>query len=150
MSGGGLGATLVVTVAAVWLAIAAALTLVAERRIRRANAILAAAQSSAALLAAAPARPLLVAANGRIEVDATLLRDLGVDNEPTTLDALVGETSGLVGDDVAALKQALDQSRLWRGGIRKPGADCRVAARVRRAGRAGAGALCSGHNIIVA
>ncbi|MCA1653271.1 MAG: PAS-domain containing protein, partial [Sphingomonadales bacterium] len=109
---GGLTVTIVVTVAAAWLAIAVALSLFAERRIRRANSILAAAQSSAALLAAAPARPLLVRADERVEVDGGLLRDLGLAEEPARLDDLAGEASGLLAEDVAVLKAKLSRSRL--------------------------------------
>ena len=112
MSGaGGSIAAIVVTVAAAWLAIALALSLYAARRMRRANAILAAARSSAALLAAAPARPMLVRGDGRIEIDPGLLRDFGLDEDPGRIELLVGNERGLVAEDVDALATALDQSR---------------------------------------
>ena len=52
-------ATVVIILAAFWVAIAALLLIMAIRRTARANAILASARSTAALLRAAPARPLL-------------------------------------------------------------------------------------------
>lgn len=109
---GGSGVVIVVSMAAIWLAIALALTLFAERRIRRANAIIAAAQSSAALLAAAPARPLLVRPDERVEVDPGLLRDFGLAEEPARLGDLAGVDRGLLPEDVTGLKAALAQSRL--------------------------------------
>ena len=111
-AGGQFGGMIVVTVAAVWMAVALALSLFAERRIRRANAILSAARANAALLAAVPSRPLVVRADERIEIDAGLLRDFGVVGEPQTIDDLIGEGSGLLNDDVAALKAAIVRSRL--------------------------------------
>ena len=122
MNGAGqYSAAILVTVAAAWLAIALALSLFAERRIRRANAILASAQACAALLAAAPARPLVVRADERIEIDTGLLRDFGLVDPPLKLDDLIGEANGLLAEDVADLKAALMRSRLGAEAI-----DCQV------------------------
>ncbi len=97
-------ATVVIILAAFWVAIAALLLIMAARRTARANAVLASARSTAALLRAAPARPLLVQADGRIDVDSLLLRDLGLDNAPDKLDGLAGGEKGIRADDVEALK----------------------------------------------
>jgi signal transduction histidine kinase len=103
---------ILVTIAAAWLAIALALTLVAERRIRRANAVIAAARTGGALLARTPARPLLVHADRRIELDPQLARDLGLDAKTARLDDLAGEDHGLVIGDLAELDVALATSML--------------------------------------
>ena len=111
MNGAGTTAILV-TIAAAWLAIALALTLFAERRIRRANAVIAAARTGSALLARAPARPLLVHADRRIELDPQLARDLGLDTAPARLADLAGEDRGIAANDLAELDAALATSRL--------------------------------------
>lgn len=104
--------SILITVAAAWLAIAVALSLFAERRIRRANAILAAAQANAALLAAAPARPMLVRADERVELDPGLQRDLGLVEEPAGLADLVGDTHGIIAADLTVLRDAIRRSRV--------------------------------------
>jgi signal transduction histidine kinase len=96
--------TVVIILAAFWVAIAALLLIMATRRIARANAVLASARSTAALLRAAPARPLLVQSGGRIEIDSHLQRDLGLDEEPKRLDELAGDGAGINTEDLEALK----------------------------------------------
>ena len=108
---GGLVAVLV-SVAAAWLAIALWLSLLAERRIRRANAVMAAARMTAGLLADRPARPMLVGSDDRIEVDAALLRDFGLPREPSRLDDLAAEGTGIDPADLATLRMALGDTRL--------------------------------------
>ena len=114
MNGAGAGgpAAVVIAIALIWMAIAIGLSVYAERRIRRANAILEAARSSAALLAAAPARPMLVGADGRVDMDGDLLRELGLAKPPDRLDGLADAAHGVVADDIEILKSALNQSRL--------------------------------------
>ena len=97
-------ATVVIILAAFWVAIAALLLIMAIRRTARANAILASARSTAALLRAAPARPLLVHRDGRVEIDSHLQRDLGLAEEPQTIDQLAGKDSGIRRDDLEGLK----------------------------------------------
>ena len=97
-------ATVVIILAAFWVAIAALLLIMAARRMTRANAILGSARSAAALLRAAPARPLLVHRDGKIEADSVLLRDLGLAGEPDSLDQLAGKDCGIERDDLDALK----------------------------------------------
>ncbi|MEO7378785.1 MAG: hypothetical protein ABIV23_01810, partial [Sphingomicrobium sp.] len=88
MNGQGGLVTVLVTVAAAWLAIAVALSILAERRIRRANAVLAAARMTAALLADSPSRPMLVGNDDRLDIDPALLRDLGLADDPARIDDL--------------------------------------------------------------
>jgi signal transduction histidine kinase len=97
-------ATVVIILAAFWVAIAALLLIMATRRIARANAVLASARSTAALLRAAPARPLLVDADGRIEIDSHLQRDLGLEQSPERLDDLAKGDTGIRAGDLEALK----------------------------------------------
>jgi signal transduction histidine kinase len=97
-------ATVVIILAAFWVAIAALLLIMAIRRTARANAILASARSTAALLRAAPARPLLVHRDGRVEIDSHLQRDLGLPTEPERLEQLAGQDAGIHAEDLEALK----------------------------------------------
>ena len=85
----------IVVVAVLWLAIAAALAILAARRIRRAQGVIGAARRLRALLEAAPARPLIVRPDGSIEIDPILQRDLGLAETPARLDELGGEGQGL-------------------------------------------------------
>src|SRR4051794_34373869 len=105
-------ATVVIILAAFWLAIAALLLIMASRRIARANAVLASARTTAALLRSAPARPLLVHADGTIEIDSHLQRDLGLHDEPRTLDQLAGNDSGIRADDLELLRADLAASAI--------------------------------------
>ena len=118
-------APLVVALGAIWIAIAAALALVAARRIRRADALVSTARRLATLLAASPARSLLVGPDGKIQMDRALLRDLGLDGDPPRLDDLAGDDSGIVREDLDALTEdvmrtALDGSRI-HGQVRAAG-----------------------------
>jgi len=61
--------------------VAAALSFVAVTRIRRAQALIAAARDWKGLLDAAPARPVVLHPDGRLEVDKLLLRDLGLSRD---------------------------------------------------------------------
>ena len=97
-------ATVVIILAAFWVAIAALLLIMATRRIARANAVLASARSTAALLRAAPARPLLVHADGRVEIDSHLQRDLGLEQPPERLDDLARRRPASDGEDLEALE----------------------------------------------
>lgn len=97
-------ATVIIILAAFWVAIAALLLIMAIRRTARANAILASARSAAALLRAAPARPLLVHRDGRVEIDSVLQRDLGLADAPRDLAHLAGQDRGIEAEDLEALK----------------------------------------------
>ena len=97
-------ATVVIILAAFWVAIAALLLIMATRRIARANAVLASARTTAALLRAAPARPLLVHADGKVEIDSNLRRDLGLEQPPERLDDMASGDTGIRAEDLDALK----------------------------------------------
>ncbi|MDQ3074881.1 MAG: PAS-domain containing protein [Pseudomonadota bacterium] len=95
-----------------WVAIAAALAILAGRRIRRAHGVVDAARQLRALLDATPARPLIVRPDGSIEIDPRLQRDLGFGDTPTRFDQLKGEGLGLVADDLAVLTADLKLATL--------------------------------------
>ena len=101
----------IVVVALLWLGIAAAMAIAAARRFRLAEQVLEAAQANARLLQLTPARPLLIDAEGRVDVDDQLLRDLGLERRPTRLAELVGNDSGIAPDDVEALARDIDAAR---------------------------------------
>jgi signal transduction histidine kinase len=116
---GVLGATTywIVALALLWLAIAAAISFVAARRFALAQEVLGAARSNATLLELAPARPLVVRGDGRIEADVQLVRDLGLHAHPVRLTDLVGNDSGIVQEDLDALAQDVEVARVSAGRI---------------------------------
>ncbi|MEO5578222.1 MAG: histidine kinase, partial [Sphingomicrobium sp.] len=97
-------ATVIIVLAAFWVAIAAFLMILASRRISRANALLGGARSVASLLRSVPARPLIVRPDGGIETDALLQRDLGLAAMPAHLGDLAADGLGLDPTDLDALK----------------------------------------------
>ena len=105
-------AWLALVIAGLWLAIAAALLVLAVRRMREAGAVIDAATSMAALLDVAPARPLLVRPDGSLEADQRLLRELGLERSATQWADLGGDDQGLIEEDLTALKSAVDASAL--------------------------------------
>ena len=98
--------------ALLWVAIAAAVAIMAARRFRLAEAVLGVARTSAALLEAAPARPLLVRPDNRIEVDSQLLRELGLAGNPARLDGLAAKDGGIDPDDLKALAADIEAARV--------------------------------------
>jgi signal transduction histidine kinase/PAS domain-containing protein len=107
----------VAALALVWLGIAVAVALAAARRFRLAEEVLGTARSHATLLELAPARPLLVRPDERIEIDPQLLRDLGLRSPPGRIAELVGNDSGIVADDLDALKQDIEAARVSAGRV---------------------------------
>lgn len=101
----------IIVVAALWVAIAAALLIISGRRLKRANAILDTARSLSDLLSAAPARPLIVAGDGKIDADKALLREMGVLTQPRTLAAL-GEAAGIDEETQEELQTAVKRCGL--------------------------------------
>jgi signal transduction histidine kinase len=98
------GASLVaIAAAALWITIAVALSVMAARRLARAKSLQDSARSLSSLLEVAPARPLLVRPDGRIEADARLLRELGIDQAPARLADLGGDNTGIDKEDLDAL-----------------------------------------------
>jgi signal transduction histidine kinase len=106
------GALIALGVAAIWIPVAAVLSLVAARRMRRANEVLASAQSLASLLAAAPARPLLIKADGTVEFDEQFMREVGLGQEPRRLEQLSDGERGLRAEDLASLIETVRASSL--------------------------------------
>jgi signal transduction histidine kinase len=102
----------VAALAVLWLALAVTITILAARRFRLAERVLEAARANATLLELTPARPLVVRADQRIEADAQLVRDLGLHGTPGRLSELVGNDSGIVPEDLDALKEDIEAARL--------------------------------------
>ena len=111
--------------AALWIGVAVALSLLAARRFRLAERVLGAAQANTTLLEISPARPLIVRGDGRVEADRTLVRELGLKSAPSTLSELHGNDSGLLAEDVAKLTGQIETAR---------SSAARLAAKVRVAG----------------
>src|SRR5258708_11554074 len=91
-----------------WLCLAVTIAVVASRRFRLAEQVLKAAKANARLLKLIPARPLVVRADQRIEVDEQLLRDLGLKHRPKVLADLIGNDSGIEPDDLEALRADIE------------------------------------------
>jgi signal transduction histidine kinase len=98
--------------ALLWIAVAAVVAILAARRFRLAETVLAVARSNAALLEATPARPLLVRPDRKIEVDPQLVRDLGLGTPPARLADLSGKDGGLHSDDLEALVADVEGARV--------------------------------------
>ena len=106
-------------VAGLWIAIAAALSIVAARRIRGARSVVGVAAALRGLLEAAPARPLIVHPDRTVDADRQLIRDLGLDRDPKHIDELGGEGGGIVPDDLISLKSDLDHAALSATPLRR-------------------------------
>ncbi|MEO6113173.1 MAG: PAS-domain containing protein, partial [Sphingomicrobium sp.] len=105
-------AAAIIVIAALWLVLAAALAILAARRLRRAQAVLGSARTMRGLLDAAPARPMLVLPDDRVEIDERLLRELGLDRPPQRLGDLAGDSQGFAREDLDSLAAALSDLRL--------------------------------------
>jgi len=103
---------LAAALAALWILIAAILSIMAARRLRAASGVLSAARSLQTLLDLSPGRPLVVRADGSIETDARLLREIGIDKLPRDLKALAGTDRGLVAVDVETLAAQLREASM--------------------------------------
>ena len=111
-----LGATtiwiVVGALAILWLALAVTVTIFAARRFRLAEQVLESARANATLLELTPARPLIVRPDQRIEADAQLVRELGLQGTPARLSDLAGNDSGLTAEDLEALKEDVELARV--------------------------------------
>src|SRR5437870_3799713 len=107
----------IVGLALLWLGIAAVIAFVAARRFQLAQQVLEAARSNATLLELTPARPLVVRADGRIEADARLVRELGLETHPNRFAELSGNDSGIAPDDLEALTEEVEAARVSAGRI---------------------------------
>jgi hypothetical protein len=114
-----LGATTVwiIVLGLLWLVLAAAVSVLAARRMELAQRVLDAARSNAALLELTPARPLMVRPDQRIEADELLVRDLGLDREPKRIADLSGNDSGIARDDLEALAGEIEAAQMSAGRI---------------------------------
>jgi signal transduction histidine kinase len=114
---GGIAIYAAVGLAVLWLGIALAISILAARRFRLAETVLDSARANAALLEATPARPLVSYADGRIEADPQLLRELGLDREPRHLADLAGEGGGIDPRDLAELIEDVTAARVSAGRV---------------------------------
>ncbi|WP_037552798.1 sensor histidine kinase [Sphingomonas sp. URHD0057] len=125
MNGNAAAVYVTIALAVLWLAIAVGLSILAARRLKLAQSVLAAARSNATLLELTPARPMLVRADARIEIDSQLVRELGLRTKPSRLGELLGNDHGIAADDLAALTDDLEAARVSAG---------RISRKVRTAG----------------
>src|SRR3954468_8696222 len=117
MNGNAAAVYATIALAVLWLAIAIGLSILAARRLKLAQAVLAAARSNATLLELTPARPMLVRADARIEADPQLVRELGLHTKPSRLGELLGNDHGIAADDLAALTEDLETARVSAGRV---------------------------------
>ena len=102
------GGPIMAGVAALWLVIALAATLIGLRRGRQADAASREARSIADLLAGAPAVPLLIYADGTLDADPRVATWLGLTRVPHRLDELRG---GVTEDDLVGLSADINHTR---------------------------------------
>ena len=100
MSALGEAGVIITALALLWVGIAVALSLAAARRFRVAEQVLGAARANATLLEISPSRPVLVHGDGHVDVDPSLLRELGLKSPPRTLAELHGNDSGILDEDL--------------------------------------------------
>jgi len=117
MVSAGVVAAIAVALATLWIIVAVGLSIAAARRIRRASAVITSAHAMASMLDVAPARPLLVHADGRIEVDPRLLRELGLAQAPARLVGLAGNNAGIEQEDLEALVADVEAAALAGGKV---------------------------------
>jgi signal transduction histidine kinase len=114
--------------AAIIVIAALALAIVAARRLRRAQRVLGGARAMRSLLDAAPARALLVHADGRVDADAKLIQELGLPAAPQQLGDLAGNEWGIDREDLDGFAAILADVRLGGG---RPRHQLRLAGRDR-------------------
>ena len=107
----------IAALAVLWLGIAVVVALAAARRLRLAEDVLDAARAQAALLELMPARPLVVRPDEKVESDAQLVRELGLQSPPRRLTDVVGNDGGIAKEDLEALKQDIEGARVSAGRI---------------------------------
>jgi signal transduction histidine kinase len=116
---GALGATTtwIIALGLLWLLLAAAVSVIAARRLELAQRVIEVARSNAALLEQTPARPILVRPDQRIEADELFVRDLGLQENPRRLADLVGSGCGLMADDLEILATDISVAQVSAGRI---------------------------------
>ncbi len=108
-----------IALAALWIVIASGVSLVAARRITRAQAVVAGAARLQGLLQLSPARPVVVEPNGRLEADPRLLREIALTGEPRRLEDLAGADCGLASEDAKALAAEVREAALAGGKVQR-------------------------------
>src|SRR4029434_9202667 len=88
--------------------------------LRRAQSVLGAARTMRSLLDAAPARALLVFADGGVEADSKLVRELGLPSPPGRLEDLAGDDHGFDREDFDAFSEILNHARLGAAPLPRP------------------------------
>ena len=119
MNIGSTTASAIIVIAAIWVVIASVLAILAAKRLGRAQSVLDAARTMRALLDAAPARAMLVHADGKIEVDGQLVRELGLTSAPKRLIDLAGKGSGFDKEELEAFASDLADVRLGGAPVRR-------------------------------
>jgi len=102
---------IIIALAALWVGVAAAVSIFAARRFRLAQDVLDIAKNHARLLDLAPARPLLVRPDLSVEIDGQLQRDLGLSQAPAVLAELGAGDHGIELGDIEALAADLEKAR---------------------------------------
>ncbi|MEH3107225.1 MAG: ATP-binding protein [Sphingomonas fennica] len=105
------GAAVLAAIAIFWVATAVWATILGVRRSTQARASTREARRLASLIAAAPAMPLVVDAEGRVEQGERLGRWLGLATPPAVLADLADPASGLSANDVEALARDVAATR---------------------------------------
>jgi signal transduction histidine kinase len=108
---------LAAALAALWILIAAIISVLAARRIRDAGTVVSAARSLRNLLDLSPGRPLVVRSDGSIEADHRLLREIGIEKAPKTLSGLAGDERGLVSEDLGELAAQVREAAISGGQV---------------------------------
>jgi signal transduction histidine kinase len=106
-----IGGPLLAAAAALWLAIAFAATLIGVRLAARGRRALIEARAIADLLAGAPAAPMLVHGDERIDADPRITAWLGLARVPLTLADLGGTDAGIEQSDLFNLTTAIRSAR---------------------------------------
>ena len=101
----------IAALALLWLGLAVAIAITAARRFSLAQRVLDTARANARLLEVTPARPLVVRADGRIEADERLVRELGLEASPANFDGLTGDGGGIIAEDLEELRATIEAAR---------------------------------------
>lgn len=117
MAGLATTSVLAAALAALWILIAAIMSVLAARRIRDASTIVSAARSLQNLLDLSPGRPLVVRSDGSIEADRRLLREIGIEKAPKNLSGLGGAERGLIPEDLDELAAQVRQAAMSGGQV---------------------------------
>lgn len=113
------GSIVALAIALIWVVIGAVLAWLSAVRLRQSSAVISSARSLQSLLELSPARPLIVRANGHVEADTRLVREIGLAAPPQILADLAGDDSGLVTEDVEALAATVGEASIGGSPIQR-------------------------------